>query len=304
MFKIINYTIKIFFIFSILSVINSCAYFRLKTLDNYEYSNNDVYTLLSKEYKEFAKSELYEMHDERDANYFAYKALIVKNENRIYLENPKDWNIPSHILDETITYYKKINQTIKENIEKYPSQVALMISGYDCWLEQLEENWQIEDIKKCKLKFLNNYNEIIKLEANTSKSVSKKNKSVSEEKVSSSKAKKEKTSKEKFKITVFFNYDKFSLSNNELIKLNEVITAANKFKDQSITIIGHTDTKGSDNYNLILSNKRANFIKKYLQSKNIINKIITKGLGEKSPLIDTGDNKLEEKNRRAQIIFN
>ena len=38
--------------------------------------------------------------------------------------------------------------------------------------------------------------------------------------------------------------------------------------------------------------------------RNIINKIITKGLGEKSPLIDTGDNKLEEKNRRAHIIFN
>ena len=289
--------IKLVFTLSVLLVINSCAYFKLKTLDSYEYNNSDVYSLLSKEYKEFAKFELYEMHDELDANYFAYKALIVKNENRIYLENPNDWNIPSNILDETITYYNKINQTIKENIEKYPKQVALMISGYDCWLEQLEENWQIEDIKNCKLKFLNNYNEIIKLVANT-------NKSVSEEKVSSSIAKKDKTSKEEFKITVFFNYDKFNLSNNELIKLNEVIVAANKLKDQSITIIGHTDTKGSDNYNLILSNKRANFIKKYLQSKNIINNIITKGLGEKSPLVDTGDNKLEEKNRRAQIIFN
>lgn len=297
MFKIIHYIIKLILTLSVLLVINSCAYFKLKTLDSYEYNNNDVYSLLSKEYKEFAKSELYEMHDELDANYFAYKALIVKNENRIYLENPDDWNIPSHILDETITYYKKINQTIKENIEKYPTQVALMISGYDCWLEQLEESWQIEDIKKCKLKFLNNYNEIIKLVANTSKPVS-------EEKVTSSKAKKEKTNKEKFKITVFFNYDKFSLTNNELINLNKVITAANKFKDQSITIIGHTDTKGSDNYNLILSKKRANFIKKHLQSKNIINNIITIGLGEKSPLIDTGDNKLEEKNRRAQIIFN
>ena len=114
----------------------------------------------------------------------------------------------------------------------------------------------------------------------------------------------DKTSKEEFKITVFFNYDKFNLSNNELTKLNEVIVFANKLKDQSITIIGHTDTKGSDNYNLILSNKRANFIKKYLQSKNIINNIITKGLGEKSPLIDTGDNKPEEKNRRAQIFLN
>jgi hypothetical protein len=62
------------------------------------------------------------MHDELDANYFAFKALIVKNENRIYLEKPNDWNIPSHILDETITYYKKLiklsKKTLKNTLHK------------------------------------------------------------------------------------------------------------------------------------------------------------------------------------------
>ena len=32
--------------------------------------------MVSKEYKEFANFELYEMHDEIDANYFAYKAIL------------------------------------------------------------------------------------------------------------------------------------------------------------------------------------------------------------------------------------
>ena len=86
-FKIIQYTIKLVFIFSILLVINSCAYFKLKTLDSYEYNNNDVYTLLSKEYKEFAKSELYEMHDELDANYFAKKDDNEKFEKKEKLTN-------------------------------------------------------------------------------------------------------------------------------------------------------------------------------------------------------------------------
>ena len=300
MIKIIQQIIKFVFIFSILSIINSCAYFKLKTLDSYEYDDNDIYTLLSKEYKNFAKSELYEMQDELDANYFAYKALIAKNENKIYLENPNDWNIPKHAKDEAVTYYKKITKIMKNVSSDYPVQVSLMISGYDCWLEQLEENWQLEDIKNCKLKFLNSYNEILNLVANENNSANKEK--VVKTKIN--KRKKEKKNKEKLKVIVYFNYDSFNLTNSELMKLNQVINAANQSKNQSIMIIGHTDTKGSDNYNLILSNKRANFIKKYLQSNKIINNIYTKGLGETSPLVDTGDNKLEEKNRRAQIIIN
>ena len=307
MIKIIQSIVKLVFVFIILSITTSCAYFKLKTLDSYEYNDVDIYTLLSKEYKKFAKSELYEMHDEFDANYFAYKALIAKNEKKIYLENPNDLNIPNHAFDEAINYYKKITKIINKNIEKHPTQVSLMISGYDCWLEQLEENWQLEDIKKCKLRFINNYNQILHFLDKNNNSVNKEKTVVSKIKKVSSKAKNNEDdlkSKEKIKVTVYFNYDSFNLTNKELNKLNKVITTANKSKNQSIVILGHTDTRGSDNYNLILSNKRASFIKKYLQSKKIINNITTKGLGETSPIVDTGDNKLEEKNRRAQIIFN
>ncbi len=300
MIKFIQLFIKFVCIFSVLSIINSCAYFKLKTLDSYEYDDKSIYTLLSKEYKLFAKSELYEMHDEIDANYFAYKALIAKNENKIYLENPNDWDIPSHAIEEAITYYNKITKIIENSISNYPDQASLMISGYDCWLEQLEENWQTEDIKKCKLKFLNNYKEILNLIddetnlANTDKSISQQ----------INKTKKVNKKKVQLNVIVYFKYDSFKLTKNELIKLEKVLDAANKFETQPVIITGHTDTKGSEKYNLILSNKRASFIKKYLQSKKIINTVITKGLGETAPMINTGNNKLEEKNRRAQIIIN
>ena len=68
--KIINFLL----ISTFLLLINSCAYFRLKELDKHNFSEDNIYDLVSKEYKEFAYSELYEMHDELDANYFAFKA--------------------------------------------------------------------------------------------------------------------------------------------------------------------------------------------------------------------------------------
>ena len=88
--KIINFLL----ISTFLLLINSCAYFRLKELDEHNFTQNNIYDLVSKEYKEFAYSELYEMHDELDANYFAFKANNILKTKIIRIENPKNWKIP------------------------------------------------------------------------------------------------------------------------------------------------------------------------------------------------------------------
>ena len=62
------------FFFLLIFAINSCAHFKIKKLDKETLIPNDFYSFLSKEYLNFAKFELYEMHDEIDANYFAFKA--------------------------------------------------------------------------------------------------------------------------------------------------------------------------------------------------------------------------------------
>ena len=77
------------------------------------------------------------------------------------------------------------------------------------------------------------------------------------------------------------------------------------YKSNSLIVIyGHTDTKGTEDYNLSLSKKRAVSVMEYLESKNVKNKIIIKGYGEFFPFIDTGDGITEEKNRRAEITIN
>ena len=75
-----------------------------------------------------------------------------------------------------------------------------------------------------------------------------------------------------------------------------------------IKIIGHTDSKGEEDYNQLLSKIRANFIKNYLNSKGIgWSRMNSVGLGESKPVAENTtssglDNKQgRQKNRRVEF---
>ena len=299
--KIINFLL----ISTFLLLINSCAYFRLKELDKHNFSQDNIYDLVSKEYKEFAYSELYEMHDELDANYFAFKANNILKTKIIRIENPKNWKIPDNYENEAKEEYKKINSLLKEELTfQYPKLVAKLVSGYDCWLEQIEENWQIKDIEYCKNKFTNAYKKILASEV-SKQSISKKQKSEISSSSVSEKNKSYFIKGDKTKsVLVFFNYDSHKLSITEKDKLDNYISTSMKTDSNPIIIYGHTDTKGSKKYNLILSEQRALSVSKYFRKKGINNKLIIKSYGEDYPLIITGDNVEEENNRRVEVIIN
>ena len=299
--KIINFLL----ISTFLLLINSCAYFRLKELDKYNFSQDNIYDLVSKEYKEFAYSELYEMHDELDANYFAFKANNILKTKIIRIENPKNWKIPDNYENEAKEEYKKISSLLKEEFTfQYPKLVAKLVSGYDCWLEQIEENWQIKDIEYCKNKFTNAYKKILASEV-SKQSISKKQKSEISSSSVSVKNKSYFINGDNTKnVLVFFNYDSHKLSITEKDKLDNYISTLIKTNSNPIIIYGHTDTKGSKKYNLILSKQRALSVSKYFRKKGINNKLIIKSYGEDYPLIITGDNVEEENNRRVEVIIN
>ncbi len=301
----VNKIINLLLISTFLLLINSCAYFRLKELDKHNFSQDNIYDLVSKEYKEFAYSELYEMHDELDANYFAFKANNILKTKIIRIENPENWKIPDKYENEAKEEYKKINSLLKEELTfQYPKLVAKLVSGYDCWLEQIEENWQIKDIEYCKNKFTNAYKKILASEISR-QSISKKQKSEISSSSVSEKNKSYFIKSDKTKsVLVFFNYDSHKLSITEKDKLDNFISTIIKTDSNPIIIYGHTDTKGSKKYNLILSDQRALSVSKYFKKKGINNKLIIKSYGEEYPLIITGDNVEEKNNRRVEVIIN
>ncbi|MDE2336648.1 MAG: OmpA family protein, partial [Alphaproteobacteria bacterium] len=71
-----------------------------------------------------------------------------------------------------------------------------------------------------------------------------------------------------------------------------------------IHVAGYTDTSGSERYNMKLSLRRAEAVRRYLVEHGVdAKKITVQGHGEHDLLVPTGGNVREPRNRRAQITF-
>jgi hypothetical protein len=103
---------------------------------------------------------------------------------------------------------------------------------------------------------------------------------------------------------VFFDWDRSNLSAQAL---NTVQQAASAFKTRGsaqITATGHTDTSGSEAYNMALSLRRANAVKNALVQEGVPAQAISVvGRGEANPLVATGDGVREPQNRRVEIVI-
>jgi outer membrane protein OmpA-like peptidoglycan-associated protein len=83
----------------------------------------------------------------------------------------------------------------------------------------------------------------------------------------------------------------------------EVLTLFNKREYYEISIIGHTDTTGTDEYNMGLSFARAKAVRDILLSRGIrSDQLELRYHGKRDPLVPTGDKVTEPRNRRVEII--
>ena len=105
------------------------------------------------------------------------------------------------------------------------------------------------------------------------------------------------------KKTVYFSFDKHSISSEAQADLDEVIKIAKK-TDYNISIEGHGDHIGTKEYNHKLSVERAEAVKNYLISKGLSRILITtKGEGESNPVTSNETESGRAKNRRAELTI-
>ena len=107
---------------------------------------------------------------------------------------------------------------------------------------------------------------------------------------------------------VFFKYDKDVIIDESLPDLEKMAKLLNKNKKITIEISGHTDSKGADDYNMRLSEKRAQAVKAYLIKNGVdANRISAVGKGETMPIArnenpDGSDNpEGRQLNRRIEL---
>lgn len=107
--------------------------------------------------------------------------------------------------------------------------------------------------------------------------------------------------------TVFFDFDKFDLTEQQTSVVTNFIQRIDTAKVESVQIYGYCDDRGDDDYNFRLSNNRVNTIQNLLISKGFSQSkiIILEGKGRVIVKPDTVENLTEtrSRNRRVDLIL-
>ncbi|MFW8566755.1 outer membrane protein OmpA [Orrella sp. 11846] len=105
-----------------------------------------------------------------------------------------------------------------------------------------------------------------------------------------------------FNADTFFDFDKYNLKPEGRQLLDQVAEQAKKIDLETIIAVGYTDSIGTVQYNLGLSERRANAVKAYLVSQGIpANRIYTEGKGKADPIATNSTAAGRAKNRRVEI---
>lgn len=104
---------------------------------------------------------------------------------------------------------------------------------------------------------------------------------------------------------VFFDFDRSDITDDARKVINQAADNARKAGSTSrITLTGHADRSGPAQYNMRLSQRRADAVKAELVKLGVpANEIVTVAKGESDPLVPTADGVREPRNRRVEIVF-
>ncbi len=106
---------------------------------------------------------------------------------------------------------------------------------------------------------------------------------------------------------IYFDFDKSNITREATFELDKLVQTMTLFPTMTVAVKTHSDSRGSDEYNLKLSDDRAKATVQYVVSKGIAKERISgKGYGESELLVKCGDNCDDEQhalNRRVEFLI-
>ena len=103
---------------------------------------------------------------------------------------------------------------------------------------------------------------------------------------------------------VTFDVNQSEVKANFYEVLNSVALVLNEYHKTLVDVNGHTDSTGSVEYNMGLSNRRAASVAGYLEAQGIArNRLFTQGFGPHYPVADNATAEGRQLNRRVELIL-
>ena len=236
---------------------------------------------LTSEYQAYVAEEKSE-YDWGNADHFAQKGLLAAGGANVEPEDLANWDIPADKQAELAAARTRLMTALNGGArDAKPQDAARAQARFDCWVEEQDENHEDDKIAACKNDFMAAMDALEKKQmAETMAPMSPAN------------------------YTVYFDFDKSVINPAGQVVINQVLSDASQHAPSSVSVTGHTDRAGPEDYNMALSLRRADSVRSALISGGVAaDKITVAGRGESEPAVPTADGVREAKNRRVEIIL-
>src|ERR1700675_989828 len=232
---------------------------------------------LTTEYQAYTAEEKSE-YDWGNADHFAQKGLLAAGGANVEPEDLANWDIPADKQAELAAARTRLMTALNGGArDAKPADAARAQARFDCWVEEQDENHEDDKIAACKNDFMAAMDALEKKEMTQAAApMSPAN------------------------YTVYFDFDKSVINPAGQVVINQVLADASKHAPSSVSVTGHTDRAGPEDYNMALSLRRADSVRSALISGGVAaDKITVAGRGESEPAVPTADGVREAKNRRV-----
>ena len=241
-------------------------------------------------YIDLASSE-YNEGDYTDSDNFAVRAMQSGTGETVAPEEIGARRLPEDKVGELTSARQRLVGTLSKGAaEKVPEETARAQAGFDCWMQEQEENFQPDDIEACRSQFFAALEYIE--DALKPKPIAKKVEPPAAPPPASE------------LYLVYFDLDNAELSEAAKAVLETASSAARKLEGMTVSVSGHTDLAGSADYNMELSKRRAMAVSEVLIKAGVASAAVkAEALGETHPAIITADGVAESGNRRVEILI-
>lgn len=243
---------------------------------------------LQKDYADLSQSERAQA-DWVDSVYFAGRARRAAGGETFPPQALNERKLPAATVNDLGEARTRLMAVLTDDNRKaLPVQASLAQTAFDCWMEQQEENFQPEDIAACKRSF------------NTALAALERE--VVERPATPPAPKAETAMPTQFQI--LFDFNSAALNDAARQTVSDIGTAYRKYNPATVLVVGHTDTAGAGDYNIMLSQRRAETVANALGAQGIDQKKMRlEAYGEERPTVKSGDGAKEPRNRRVDVVF-
>ena len=238
-------------------------------------------------YVELSQAE-YDEGDYRDSDFFAERAIAAAQGETVEPQSIFARDLSADALNEAAIARSRLSMGRYQGfVQRFPVEMAEAQLGLDCWLQEMEEGFQPDDIEACRVRYEAAFDQI-------------------EEKVRLGQMMSEVVpelqpgAERRLVFDVFFEFDSDGLSELTESYLEVVVRMIGALDSPIVAVIGNADQSGSTDYNVDLSQRRAEAVAAFLRARGVeLAGVFARG--DQVPAVDMPDRAPELFNRRVII---